>query len=73
LLPQADEIPQQEIQRLDLTHLLVTKVIGGVIYLAPIDGNKPIRILDAGTVTGICTTPPNRIPRSNTTSERDDC
>jgi SAM-dependent methyltransferase len=44
---------EQEIQRLDLTHVLVTKTIGDVIYLAPIDTEQPLRVLDVGTGTGI--------------------
>jgi methylase of polypeptide subunit release factors len=45
---------EQEIQRLDLTHVLVTKTIGDVLYKAPIDETQPLRILDVGTGTGIC-------------------
>ena len=44
---------EQEIQRLDLTHVLVTKTIGNVLYKAPIDETQPLRILDVGTGTGI--------------------
>lgn len=56
-IPRTDNTAQQEIQRLDLTHVLVSKAIGDVIYKAPIDETKPLRILDVGTGTGICTTP----------------
>lgn len=42
-----------ELDRLDLTHALMTKGIGEKLYLAPIDGDKVHRILDIGTGTGI--------------------
>ncbi|KAL1876834.1 hypothetical protein VTK73DRAFT_9136 [Phialemonium thermophilum] len=42
-----------ELDRLDLTHALMTKGIGEKLYLAPIDGSKLHRILDIGTGTGI--------------------
>ncbi|KAK1765975.1 S-adenosyl-L-methionine-dependent methyltransferase [Phialemonium atrogriseum] len=42
-----------ELDRLDLTHALMTKGIGGKLYLAPIEAEKLHRILDIGTGTGI--------------------
>ncbi|OIW25664.1 S-adenosyl-L-methionine-dependent methyltransferase [Coniochaeta ligniaria NRRL 30616] len=45
-----DEI---ELDRLDLTHALMTKGIGDKLFLAPIEGEKLHRILDIGTGTGI--------------------
>ena len=44
---------EQEIARLDLTHLLIIKTIGD-LFLAPIDTDKIQRVLDMGTGTGIC-------------------
>ncbi|RYP65629.1 hypothetical protein DL769_006260 [Monosporascus sp. CRB-8-3] len=44
-----------ELDRLDLTHVLMFKGIGEKLYLAPIEGEKLHRILDIGTGTGICT------------------
>lgn len=41
--------------RLDLNHALMTKVIGDRLYLAPLVGNDLHRVLDIGTGTGICT------------------
>lgn len=43
----------QEIARLDLTHLLITKTIGD-LFLCPIDTDQIRRVLDMGTGTGIC-------------------
>jgi hypothetical protein len=40
--------------RLDLNHTLMTKVIGNKLYLAPIAEKAVQRILDIGTGTGIC-------------------
>lgn len=48
---------EQENHRLDLTHALMVKTIGGQLYRAPIDFDKALRILDVGTGTGICKWP----------------
>ncbi|KAH8881456.1 S-adenosyl-L-methionine-dependent methyltransferase [Thozetella sp. PMI_491] len=42
-----------ELDRLDLTHALMTKGIGEKLFLAPIDTDKMHRVLDIGTGTGI--------------------
>jgi len=44
---------EAEQERLDLTHLLLTKAIGDKLYLAPIVKENIHRILDVGTGTGI--------------------
>jgi len=44
--------PEQE--RLDLMHILLTKVLDGKLYLAPVDLTKAERVLDIGTGTGVC-------------------
>ncbi|KAH8904120.1 S-adenosyl-L-methionine-dependent methyltransferase [Coniochaeta sp. PMI_546] len=44
---------EPELDRLDLTHALMTKGIGDKLFLAPIEGEKLHRILDIGTGTGI--------------------
>ncbi|KAM0540778.1 hypothetical protein ACHAPJ_013509 [Fusarium lateritium] len=44
---------EAERERLDLTHLLMTKGIGNQLFLAPVDLNKPARVLDIGTGTGV--------------------
>ena len=41
--------------RLDLMHELLVTVIGGRLFLAPVDGKGIHRALDLGTGTGICT------------------
>ena len=41
-------------ERLDLNHATMTKVIGDKLYLAPVDGPRLQRVLDIGTGTGIC-------------------
>lgn len=41
--------------RLDLNHALMTKVIGNRLYLAPLVEKDLHRVLDIGTGTGICT------------------
>jgi len=46
--------PQQESDRLDLTHVLMVNGIGGRLFHAPINLGKPQRVLDIGTGTGIC-------------------
>lgn len=43
----------QELDRLDLTHVLQTKIIGDRLQLAPVDFEKSLRVLDIGTGTGI--------------------
>jgi ubiquinone/menaquinone biosynthesis C-methylase UbiE len=50
-------LPNDELEqdRLDLSHLLMTKAIGDKLFLAPIDMDKTQRVLDIGTGTGICT------------------
>jgi hypothetical protein len=53
-----DELEQD---RLDMSHALMTKAIGDKLFLAPIDTDKMHRVLDIGTGTGICTTPPSRL------------
>lgn len=45
---------QSEMERLDLNHATITKVIGDKLYLAPVDSPRLQRILDIGTGTGIC-------------------
>lgn len=45
---------QSEMERLDLNHATMTKVIGDKLYLAPVDGPRLQRVLDIGTGTGIC-------------------
>jgi hypothetical protein len=47
---------EQELDRLDLTHVLQTKIIGDRLQLAPLDFEKPLRVLDVGTGTGIWAT-----------------
>ncbi|KAH7176106.1 methyltransferase domain-containing protein [Dactylonectria macrodidyma] len=44
---------EAEKERLDLTHMLMTKGIGNKLFLAPVDEDKTRRILDIGTGTGI--------------------
>ncbi|KNB17591.1 hypothetical protein FOXG_15089 [Fusarium oxysporum f. sp. lycopersici 4287] len=44
---------EAERERLDLTHLLITKGIGNRLFLAPVDLNRSARVLDIGTGTGI--------------------
>ncbi|KAK2729013.1 methyltransferase domain-containing protein [Colletotrichum kahawae] len=44
--------PSGEIKRLDLMHTLISKTIGWMWFLAPVDYNKTHRILDVGTGTG---------------------
>ncbi|KAK1971841.1 methyltransferase domain-containing protein [Colletotrichum sublineola] len=44
---------ENEMDRLDFNHMLMVKVIGEKLYLAPIDKNKVHRILDIGTGTGV--------------------
>jgi hypothetical protein len=51
-MPYADNLPQQEKDRLDMMHHLVTIRLDGKLHLAPI-GKNPHRILDLGTGTGI--------------------
>ncbi|RSL49827.1 hypothetical protein CEP54_012233 [Fusarium duplospermum] len=45
---------EAESERLDLTHLLITKGIGNRLFLAPVDLDRAARALDIGTGTGIC-------------------
>ncbi|KAJ6258203.1 hypothetical protein Dda_7122 [Drechslerella dactyloides] len=47
-----DESPQSEMDRLDLSHHLMTVLQRGNLHIAPI-GDKPQKILDIGTGTGI--------------------
>ncbi|KAJ6255796.1 hypothetical protein Dda_9477 [Drechslerella dactyloides] len=47
-----DESPQSEMDRLDLSHHLITVLQRGNLHAAPI-GDKPQKILDIGTGTGI--------------------
>ncbi|KAL2207636.1 S-adenosyl-L-methionine-dependent methyltransferase [Sarocladium strictum] len=47
---------EQELDRLDLTHVLQTKIIGDRLQLAPVDFEKPLRVLDIGTGTGLWAT-----------------
>ncbi|KAK0633849.1 S-adenosyl-L-methionine-dependent methyltransferase [Immersiella caudata] len=42
-----------ELQRLDLTHEMMVKGTGGVLYHSPLDPTKTKRIMDIGTGTGI--------------------
>lgn len=35
-------------------HVLMTKITGDVLQMAPIDTAKPLRVLDIGTGTGVC-------------------
>ncbi|KAL6406892.1 putative TAM domain methyltransferase [Ilyonectria robusta] len=44
---------ETEMDRLDLNHALMTKVIGDRLYLAPLVENDLHRVLDIGTGTGI--------------------
>uniref|UniRef100_A0A0D2YJK3 Secondary metabolism regulator LAE1 n=1 Tax=Fusarium oxysporum (strain Fo5176) TaxID=660025 RepID=A0A0D2YJK3_FUSOF len=44
---------EAERERLDLTHLLITKGIGNRLFLAPVDLNRSARVLDIGTGTEI--------------------
>ncbi|KAL1840130.1 hypothetical protein VTJ49DRAFT_786 [Mycothermus thermophilus] len=48
-------LPNDDLEqdRLDLSHLLMTKTIGNKLFLAPIDQAKMQRVLDIGTGTGI--------------------
>lgn len=46
-------LTQDEMDRLDLTHCMERKTIGGELFLAPISENVQ-RIMDVGTGTGIC-------------------
>lgn len=47
-------VQQNEMDRLDLNHMLMTKTIGKKLFLAPVPQEKTHRILDIGTGTGIC-------------------
>ncbi|KAK1987221.1 methyltransferase domain-containing protein [Colletotrichum cereale] len=44
---------ENEMDRLDFNHMLMVKVIGDELYLAPLDKTKTHRILDIGTGTGV--------------------
>ncbi|KAK1708926.1 methyltransferase domain-containing protein [Colletotrichum acutatum] len=44
---------EREMDRLDLSHLVVVKTIGNRFFLAPVDTETTHRILDVGTGTGI--------------------
>ncbi|KAK1848061.1 methyltransferase domain-containing protein [Colletotrichum chrysophilum] len=44
---------EQEMDRLDFNHMLMTKAIGNKLFLAPIDAEKVHNVLDIGTGTGI--------------------
>jgi ubiquinone/menaquinone biosynthesis C-methylase UbiE len=48
----ADNLPQQEKDRLDIMHHLITLRLDNRLHLAPIE-NSVQRILDLGTGTGI--------------------
>lgn len=44
---------EEEQSRLDLYHHIFLMMLGGGLYTAPLDKEKPHRILDVGTGTGI--------------------
>ncbi|KAK2061655.1 methyltransferase domain-containing protein [Colletotrichum caudatum] len=44
---------ENEMDRLDFNHMLMVKVVGDKLYLAPLDKDKIHRILDIGTGTGV--------------------
>lgn len=46
-----DDHVQLELERLDLTHHVITLLLGGELFLAPLD--QPRRVLDIGTGTGL--------------------
>lgn len=45
---------EPEIERLDLAHAVMTKTLGDRLYLAPLEKEKVLRVLDCGTGTGVC-------------------
>lgn len=47
--------------RLDFNHMLMTKMIGGKLFLAPVEPEKVHDVLDIGTGTGICQFVPGKI------------
>lgn len=49
----SDWFSQPELDRLDLTHQMIMEVMEGKLHLCPLDKDKPLRILDIGTGTGI--------------------
>ena len=44
---------KREQERLDMVHHIVVRMLGGRLWLAPIDKDKMQNILDIGTGTGI--------------------
>ncbi|KAL0930848.1 uncharacterized protein CTRU02_213583 [Colletotrichum truncatum] len=44
---------KHEIDRLDFTHTLILKTLGGKLYMAPLETHKVQRVLDSGTGSGI--------------------
>ncbi|KAK1676810.1 hypothetical protein BDP55DRAFT_741286 [Colletotrichum godetiae] len=44
---------EPEMDRMDMCHAMMTRVIGNRIFLAPLERSKTHRILDVGTGTGI--------------------
>ncbi|KAL0936732.1 umta methyltransferase family protein [Colletotrichum truncatum] len=44
---------EAEMDRLDLSHALMKKILGGKLFQAPLEAEKTRRILDIGTGTGI--------------------
>jgi len=54
--PCTDRTPsQRELERLDMTHVMLVKAIGGELFLAPLDRDNVHKVLDIGTGTGSCT------------------
>ncbi len=47
-----DKVLKSELDRLDLTHQMIRIAMGNKLFNAPI-GEKPAKILDVGTGTGI--------------------
>lgn len=41
-------------ERLDLTHAMMVKCLGGRLFLSPLEEHKLAKVIDLGTGTGIC-------------------
>lgn len=55
--------------RLDLTHAMMLKLLDNRLYQAPLDKDKIHKILDIGTGTGICKCRDSYPPQMTTSTE----